>query len=162
MKRARNTSISRVKSAAIGALLPHLEPPVTQDQILTRHRDKTALDFTTRYKQTTQRCDAFAAKVCRHSKSRRACKKRRRAQCYEEFRPKEADRPPHPALYEIHVQLQAIKELSLRKRLGQIPTTLELSRDDVDVLIRSAAILLDQSDGYQRLLRDLGGVQTSH
>jgi len=35
-------SISRVRNATIGALLPHLKPPFTQDQILTRHTIETA------------------------------------------------------------------------------------------------------------------------
>jgi hypothetical protein len=36
-KLARNRSISRVKSVTIDALVPHLEPPITQYQVVTRH-----------------------------------------------------------------------------------------------------------------------------
>jgi hypothetical protein len=39
LKWPRNTGISRVRDATIGALPPHLRPSVTQDQVVTRHRE---------------------------------------------------------------------------------------------------------------------------
>jgi NTE family protein len=112
-------------------------------------------NFTNRYAQATRRCDEFASQLCASSRARATCEERRRTECYGQFRETEADRPPSPTLYEIHVRLEAIKDPDLRKRLQGVKTALQLPRDQVDALISAAATLLDESPDYQRLVHDL-------
>ncbi len=113
--------------------------------------NKAANDFDLR----RRRCEQFAANLCAKSSSGTECESRLREECYSEFGATESDQPPHPALYEIHIRLEAIKDKSLRKRLAAEPTTLQLPREDVDLLINAGATLLDQSQVYQKLLVDL-------
>ena len=42
---ARNRSISRVKSVTIDALVPHLEPPIIQDHVVTRHNAEIIINL---------------------------------------------------------------------------------------------------------------------
>jgi hypothetical protein len=42
---ALNRSISRIKSVTIDALVPHLEPPITQDQVVTRHNAEIIINL---------------------------------------------------------------------------------------------------------------------
>jgi predicted acylesterase/phospholipase RssA len=118
-------------------------------------------NFTKRQAQATKRCDDFASHLCASSRMRAKCEEHRRTECYATFRETEADRPPSPKLYEIHVRLEAIKDPERRKRLQAIQTTLQLPREQVDLLIKAAATLLDQSEDYQRLMHDLAPEQQS-
>ena len=117
--------------------------------------DKAASNFTRRRENATSRCEELAAQLCGESSSHADCEQKRRDECFTRFRETANDQPPHPNLYEIHVRLEAIKDPALRAKLEQIPTTLELPPEDVDLLIGAAGTLLDQSTEYQRLLRDL-------
>lgn len=118
-------------------------------------------NFTKRRAQATKQCDDFASQLCASSRVRTKCEDQRRTECDETFRETEADRPPSPQLYKIHVRLEAIKDPELRQQLQSIQTTLQLPRDQVDLLIKAAATLLDQSDDYQRLVYDLAPAQQS-
>jgi hypothetical protein len=42
---ALNRSISRIKSVTIDALVPHLEPPITQDQVVTRRNAEIIINM---------------------------------------------------------------------------------------------------------------------
>ena len=117
--------------------------------------DRAASNFTHRRENATSRCDDLAAQLYRGSPALAHCGQERRNECYTRFRETANDQPPHPNLYEIHVRLEATKDPALRAKLEQIPTTLQLPPEDVELLIRAAATLLDQSEEYQRLLRDL-------
>ena len=44
-KLARNRSISRVKSVTVDALVAHLEPPITQNQVVTRHKAEIIINM---------------------------------------------------------------------------------------------------------------------
>ena len=50
-----------------------------------------------------------------------------------------------------------IDDEDLRSRLESMPTSLQLPREDVDLLMREAPTILDESEDWHRLLRDLGG-----
>ncbi len=116
-------------------------------------------NFTQRGAQATKRCDDLASRSCASSRARTACEERQRTECYGTFRETEADRPPSPTLYRIHVRLEAIRDPDLRKRLQGVKTSLQLSRGEVDSLIEAAATLLEQSEDYQRLVHDLAPAQ---
>jgi hypothetical protein len=42
---ALNRSISRIKSVTIDALVPHLEPPITQDKVVTTHNAEIIINM---------------------------------------------------------------------------------------------------------------------
>jgi NTE family protein len=117
--------------------------------------DKASNEFTKAYVSVTEKCGKFARQVCVGTESVTQCAEARGRQCLAVFRDTEDDRPPHPELYRIHVRLDAIKDPAVRSQVERIPTTLQLARDDVNLLIDVAARLLDESSDYPRLLRDL-------
>jgi NTE family protein len=55
----------------------------------------------------------------------------------------------------IDINLQAVRDPLERKMLLETPTTLSLSDAQVDLLVRTGGELLRQSEGFQRLMRDL-------
>ena len=116
-----------------------------------REWNRAAMDF----ERKRQSCDQFAIQSCMKAPVAAQSESRYREKCYNEFGVQESQRPPYPELYEIHVRLQAIRDESLRKRLSTQPTTLQLPREDVDLLTEAGATLLEQSSEYQRLLTDL-------
>lgn len=58
-------------------------------------------------------------------------------------------------VYFIHARFDVIDDDDLRVRLETIPTSLKLPPEDIDLLIREAPALLEASEDYHRLLRDL-------
>jgi len=120
-----------------------------------REWNNAASNFENRNRKAIADCRAFAVDLCASGASRSACEQKREQECDARFRQTENDRPPHPNLYRIQVSLDAIKDPALRDKLRQIPTTLELPDEDVELLINAAATLLDQSKDYRRLVRDL-------
>jgi NTE family protein len=121
--------------------------------------DTDACNFARRQQKMSHSCDALAAEQCAHSHEH-GCIERHRRECKAQFVPPESDRLPHPDLYRVHVQFAALKDETLRQRLEQIPTALQLSTEDVELLINAAGTLLEQSDDYRRLRYDLGGEST--
>lgn len=115
-----------------------------------RDWDKAADD----YEATRQLCDQLAEALC-PSGSGGTCAARTARQCREHFAATDADRPPHPDLYLVHVRFEAVADPKLRSELLQVPTKLQLPRSTVDELIAVAGALLDQSPAFQRLRRDL-------
>lgn len=81
-----------------------------------------------------------------------------RQQCYDEFKLPFGGivKPPLPDLYFIHVQFNAIENLELRQELATIGTSLQLKKDQVDLLERAGGKILQESPNFQRLLKDLG------
>ncbi len=67
----------------------------------------------------------------------------------------DADRPPNLDLYMVHVSFESIDDESRRRKLQTIPTTLQLPKEDVDLLIDSAPELVNQAPDFQKLMRDL-------
>jgi hypothetical protein len=65
----------------------------------------------------------------------------------------------------MHVRLDAESDPAKRKRLLEIPTSLELSKDNVELLIQAGGELLAKSPAYSQLLADLranSGATASH
>jgi len=115
------------------------------------HLVETAEGFDRRRKG----CEELAASLCRDSSSKMSCEEELRRECYAKMHATESARPPNPELYLIHVRFEVIDDEDLRRRLETMPTSMQLPRDDVDLLIRETPTILEESDDYQRLLRDL-------
>lgn len=115
-----------------------------------REWDKVAGD----YEFQGPLCDDLAEGACRES-SDSNCQRDSVAMCRELFALTDADRPPHPDLYRIHIRFDAVRDPDLRRELQEIPTTLQLPRDTVNELIQVAGTLLEQSEQFQQLKRDL-------
>jgi NTE family protein len=124
---------------------------------------KTLRDYFSHFAETAESfegrrkgCEELAARLCRDSSSKMSCQRELRRECYAKMYATESDRPPNPELYLIHVRFEVIDDEDLRRRLQTMPTSLQLPRDDVDLLVREAPTILEESEDYQRLLRDLG------
>jgi NTE family protein len=69
--------------------------------------------------------------------------------------------PDNPVTaYNVRVGLIDILHPDDRSFFNQIPTSFSLSEEQVDRLIEAGRELLRNNPNYQRLLEDLGGVQT--
>jgi len=62
---------------------------------------------------------------------------------------------PYQELYLIHVRFDAIRDSRLRDRIETIPTDLQITEENAEVIIQAAHQLLENSREYQRLLKDL-------
>jgi len=117
----------------------------------------------TDYETNVKRCKQLAASTCSGAKGSSDCESQRVKQCYDAFHANVP--PPQPKLYRMHVRLDAESDPAKRKRLLEIPTSLELSKDDVELLIRAGGELLAKSPAYSQLLADLkanSGANASH
>ncbi len=84
-----------------------------------------------------------------------SCRQRIETSCHEEFGVTDDGGPPALDIYLIHLSFDLIDDVERRKRFETIPTTLQLSKEDVDALIDIAPELLRQDPEFQTLLRDL-------
>jgi NTE family protein len=66
-------------------------------------------------------------------------------------------RPTVPSVYLAHVRFDALAASADKKRLETIPTSLQLSDEDVALLVRWGAELLRESQGYRDAVTALGG-----
>jgi NTE family protein len=107
----------------------------------------------TDYETNVRQCKKLAASICSGTKGSSDCKTERAKQCDAAFHANMP--PPQPKLYRMHVRLDAESDPVKRKRLLDIPTSLELSRDDVELLIQEGGELLAKSPAYSQLLADL-------
>jgi NTE family protein len=117
----------------------------------------------TDYETNVKQCKQLAASNCLGAKGSNDCESQRLKQCYDAFHANMP--PPQPKLYRMHVRLDAESDSVKRKRLLAIPTALQLSKDDVDLLIQAGGALLAKSPAYSRLLADLranSGANASH
>ena len=107
----------------------------------------------TDYETNVKQCKQLAASTCSGMKGSSDCKSLRVKQCYNAFHANVP--PPQPKLYRMHVRLDAESDPDKRRRLLEIPTSLELSKEDVELLIREGGELLARSPAYSQLLVDL-------
>jgi NTE family protein len=117
----------------------------------------------TDYETNVRHCKQLAASICSGTKGSSACENERAKQCDNAFHANIP--PPQPKLYRMHVRLDAESDPAKRKRLLEIPTSLELSRDDVELLIQEGGELLAKSPAYNQLVADLranSGANASH
>jgi hypothetical protein len=108
--------------------------------------NKAAKNFDTR----AAGCDSFAAELCRTARDG-ACEAQRRARCREHLNLGKSGLP-HPDLYLIHVEFEAIGDEEAKRKLQGIATRLQLPRDEVDLLVEWARRLLRESTQYQALV----------
>lgn len=107
------------------------------------------------YDAARPHCGELAELGCRESHDPK-CEDKVVARCQELFFLADEDEPPHPVLYRIHVRFDAIRDPALRAELQATPTTLQLPRATVEKLVEVAGVLLEESEDFQRLKRDLG------
>ncbi|GAB6048772.1 patatin-like phospholipase family protein [Methyloparacoccus murrellii] len=65
-------------------------------------------------------------------------------------------------VYLSEVSFESVQAKTLRTYLNSLPTTLELSDQDVDMLIDAAATILRGNPGYRNFLEANGGLRFSH
>jgi len=122
---------------------------------LVRKGMKNLAKGTENYNEKRAACEMHATKMCAQRSKRNQCHSEVIGSCFRAFRVTDADRPPNLDLYMVHVSFESIDDVSRRQRLQTIPTTLQLPKEDVDLLIESAPELVNQAPDFQRLMRDL-------
>ena len=85
-----------------------------------------------------------------------ACYEKVSNSCANTFEVTEDDPSGEFDIYLLHVSFDWIKDQAKRERFKSIPTTLELPREDVDMLIEVVPELLHEDPEFHSLLRDLG------
>ena len=100
-------------------------------------------------------CGAHAKAMCAEQAGD-SCRQRIETSCHEEFGVTDDDGLPALDIYLVHLSFDLIDDVERRKRFETIPTTLQLSKEDVDALIDIAPELLRQDPEFQKLLEDLG------
>lgn len=117
-----------------------------------REWDNAAAD----YDAMVERCGQLADDLCEEARAAADCREEKLEICRGAMQVTEDDRPPHPALYRIHVRFEAARE-AIRSRLGAVPTRLQLCAKDVDLLVEAAKQILEDSQEYRCLRRAMGG-----
>lgn len=122
---------------------------------LVRNRFREWENASADYKFLRPVCEEIATRACRDSTDPQ-CVESTIVDCQRRLVVSDDDEPPVPGLYRVHVRFEAIRDPELRRELQQVPTSLQLPRDKVLKLIEAAGTLLEESEDYQRLKRDLG------
>jgi hypothetical protein len=94
--------------------------------------------------------------MCADQGSGDSCRDRAITSCFEEFGVTSAASPPDLDIYLVHLNFDLIDDIERRERYETIPTTLQLSKEDVDALIDIAPELLREEPEFHALLDDLG------
>jgi hypothetical protein len=136
------------------------EEPITENALIN-HRIEIQQNALEDYRVRKTDCADLAVKLCRGSNNR-GCRQAREQECDDAFNAGDKFRPPIPKYYEIHVQFDAIKDSKERARAEAVPTTLELPNADIELLKQVGKEVLDQSQAYQALLRDLRAETDPH
>lgn len=153
--RDRKASPPNVLSVLSAAASKPMANYSTESVELVRNRFREWQNAALDYEALRPVCEEIAARACRDSTEPR-CEEKVTADCRERLLVTDDDKPPVPGLYRVHVRFDAIRDPELRHELEKVPTTLQLPRSTVDKLIAVAGTLLEQSEDYQRLVRDLG------
>jgi NTE family protein len=122
---------------------------------LVRKSMKSLAEGTESYDKKRTACVSHAAKICAQRSKRDQCRSEVTTSCFRAFQVTDTDRPPNVDLYMVHVSFESIDDESRRRRLQTIPTTLQLPKEDIDLLIESAPELVNRAPDFQRLMRDL-------
>jgi hypothetical protein len=89
------------------------------------------------YRELRGNCDRFASEG--------------RERCYAAFGVRNEDAPPYPEVYFVHVRFDALADSITRERLQKISTSLQLSEEEIRLLVHAGHQLLDESEDFQRL-----------
>jgi len=106
------------------------------------------------YHDSRHACGSLATAMCAEQPDEQ-CLVTVENSCYAQFDVTDDSRPPDLSIYLVHLNFDLIDDLERRERFETIPTTLELSKEDVDALIELAPELLRQEPEFQQLLSDL-------
>jgi len=107
------------------------------------------------YNEKRAACSTHAQAMCADQGAKDSCQKRVETSCFEEFRVTDDGGPPPFDIYLVHLNFDLIDDVERRKRFETIPTSLQLSKEDVDALIDIAPELLREEPEFQTLLKDL-------
>jgi NTE family protein len=108
------------------------------------------------FQENRAACRAHAQAMCEDQVPNDSCRQRFESSCFEEFGVSDDDGRPALDIYLVHLTFALIDDVERRKRFQTIPTTLQLSKEDVDALVDIAPELLRAEPEFQTLLDDLG------
>ena len=113
-------------------------------------------DRLARYHETRKDCRSHSEMMCADQGPGDSCRDRAITSCFEEFGVTSAASPPDLEIFLVHLNFDLIDNIERRERFETIPTTLQLSKEDVDALIDIAPELLREEPEFLTLLDDLG------
>ena len=111
-----------------------------------------------RYHGLRRGCESHAADACRTLGLGAACRERVTQSCRSKLEVSDGNRPTELDVYILHLSFDLIDDPARRQRLQSIPTSLQLSKQDVSELIEAAPELLHEAPEYHHLLKDLNAV----
>ena len=100
-------------------------------------------------------CNNHARSLCEQVEMGAACYEKVSNSCLKTFAVTEGDPSVEFDTYLLHVGFDRINDPAKRERFQSIPTTLELPREDVDMLIEVVPELFQEDPEFHFLLRDL-------
>lgn len=109
-----------------------------------------------RYQRARQACDVHGKAFCVDMNLGRECQARVTKSCFDRFGVTDQNRPLELDIYLMHLSFGLINDESTRAKLESIPTTLQLPKEDVDLLINVAPELINGAPEFHHLLQDLG------
>jgi len=109
-----------------------------------------------RQRITRETCDDHARSLCEQVELGAGCYEKVSSSCLNTFKVVEDDPTAEFEIYLLHVSFELIEDQAKRERFQSIRTTLELPREDVDMLIEVVPELLHEDPEFHSLLQDLG------
>ncbi len=106
--------------------------------------------------RTRNTCDDHARSLCEQVEMGAACHEKVSSSCANTFGVTADDDPGEIDIYLLHVNFELLADPATKARFQTIPTTLELPREDVDMLIEIAPQLLRADPEFDILIKDLG------
>lgn len=100
-------------------------------------------------------CNDHAMSLCAQVDLGADCHQTVSRSCLSEFDIADGNPAPDFGIYLVHVSFESIGDPARRTRLQTIPTSLELPREDIDLLIEVAPELLHEDPDFQTLVSDL-------
>ena len=108
-----------------------------------------------RQRHTRDTCDDHARSLCEQVEMGAASYEKVSSSCLNAFEVMEDDPSGEFDIYLLHVSFDRIEDPVKRERFQSVPTTLQLSREDVDMLIEVVPELLQEDPEFHALMRDL-------
>jgi len=108
-----------------------------------------------RQRNTRDNCVKHARSLCEQVEMGAECYEKVSSNCLNSFEITEDEQSGEFDTYLLHVSFDRINDPAKRERFQSIPTTLELPRKDVDMLIEVVPELLQEDPEFRALMRDL-------
>ncbi len=144
--------ISSINSAASSPITNYSYETVN----IFKHKVRDRRDLLDEQLRIKEACIDHARSLCEQVELGEVCYEKVSDNCLSAFANKDTNTSVTFDMYLVHVSFEEMEDQARRERFQTIPTTLELPREDIDLLIEVAPELLHEDSEFQSLLQDLG------